>query len=190
MIAAGDREKLTPCEITVENCEIHNFSRVGKCYCFGVTLASVGAVIRNNRFHDGVHSAIWFNGNDNLIELNEFYDLVREADDAASVYSGRDYTTYGNVIRWNFFHDMMSDATTGVSVFGTYFDDNASGMALYGNLYYRMQSAHLSHGGHDIVMENNLIVEGTPNSNRSVLFGQYRFSYTLSLCCSSSTSMA
>lgn len=178
-ISAGNREELKNCNITVENCDIHNFSRTGKCYCFGVYLTSTGARIRNNRFHDGVHSAVWFDGNENVLEYNEFYDLLKESDDAAAVYCGRDYTMGGNIIRWNFFHDMCSDAKTGVSIFGTYCDDNSASLVIYGNLYYHMQGAHHSHGGHDITIENNLIVDGFPNSVHSITFCRYCFPDTL-----------
>ena len=178
-VAAGDRENLKSCGITVENCDIHDFARLGKCYFFAVSLSGVGAVVKNNRFHAGAHSAVWFDGNDNIIEYNEFYDLLRESDDAAAVYCGRDYTMGGNIIRYNFFHDMCSDAKTDISVFGTYCDDNSASLAYYGNVYYRMQGAHLSHGGHDIVFENNLIARENGNSRYSVKFCPYGYPGTL-----------
>ncbi|MBQ8953417.1 MAG: right-handed parallel beta-helix repeat-containing protein [Clostridia bacterium] len=178
-VAAGSREDLEGCGVRIENCDIHDFARLGKCYFFAVALSGVGAVVRNNRFHAGAHSAVWFDGNDNVIEYNEFYDLLRESDDAAAVYCGRDYTMGGNVIRYNFFHDMCSNAKTNVSVFGTYCDDNSASLAYYGNVYYRMQGAHLSHGGHDIVFENNLIARENGNSRYSVKFCAYGYPGTL-----------
>lgn len=178
-ISAGNRETLTPCDVVLDNCDVEDFSRIGKCYCFGVYLTCVGAVIRNCRFHDGAHSAIWFDGNDNIMEYNEFYDLLKEADDAACIYCGRDYTTAGNIIRWNYFHDMTSDARTEVSVFGTYCDDNSASLAVYGNFYYHMQGAHHSHGGHDIVVENNLVVGSYPNTRYSITFMGYGYPGTL-----------
>ncbi len=178
-VAAGNRETLESCGVRIENCDIHDFGYLGKSYFFAVSLSSIGAVVANNRFHGGAHAAIWFDGNDNVIEYNEFYDLLRESDDAAAIYCGRDYTLGGNIVRYNFFHDMKSDAKLGVSVFGTYCDDHSASLAYYGNLYYRMQSAHLSHGGHDILFENNLIVEENGVSQNSVIFGRYWYPRTL-----------
>jgi hypothetical protein len=174
-VAAGNRETLEACGIRIENCDIHDFGRLGKCYFFGVSLSSVGVVVSNNRFHAGPHAAIWFDGNDNVIEYNEFYDLLREADDAAAVYCGRDYTMGGNVIRYNYFHDMKSNAKAAVGVFGTYCDDNSASLAYYGNIYHHMQGVHHSHGGHDIVFENNLIVNGHENSKYSVTLHGYGY---------------
>jgi len=178
-VSAGNRELLEGCNIRVENCDMHDFSRIGRCYCFAVNVSGVGIVVRNNRFHGGHHAAIWFCGNDNIIEYNEFYDLLRESDDASCIYCGRDYTLGGNIVRYNFFHDMASDAKTNLSIFGTYCDDQTASLVFYGNVYYRMQGAHHSHGGHDIIFENNLIVEKTDNSRFSVTFMPYYYPNTL-----------
>ncbi len=178
-VAAGNRETLDGCGVRIENCDIHDFGYLGKCYFFGVSLSSIGAVVANNRFHGGVHSAVWFDGNDNVIEYNEFYDLLRESDDAAAVYCGRDYTLGGNIVRYNFFHDLKPETKRASTVFGTYCDDHSASLAYYGNIYYRIQSAHLSHGGHDILFENNLIVQEKENSRYSVIFGRYCFPNTL-----------
>lgn len=157
-ISGGDRNTLEPVHIRVDNCDISDFSRMKKTYCFGVSLSTVGAVVSHNSFHDAPHSALLFHGNENIIEYNEFYRLLLESDDASAVYTGRDYATNGNTVRYNYFHDLGSDAQSRIGIFGTYADDNSAGAEIYGNVYEKVSCALLLHGGHDISFENNLIV--------------------------------
>lgn len=157
-ISGGDRNTLEPVRIRVDNCDISDFSRMKKTYCFGVSISAVGAVISHNSFHDAPHSALLFHGNENIIEYNEFYRLLLESDDASAVYTGRDYATNGNTIHYNYFHDLGSDAKSRIGIFGTYADDNSAGVKIYGNIYDKVSCALLLHGGHDISFENNLVI--------------------------------
>ena len=175
MVTCGDRRTLEPCGVEIINNDIHHFSNTCKMYTFGIALHSVGARAANNRLHDVPHTAVYLKGNDNIIEYNELYNCVQESDDAGAFYCGRDFTLQGNVLRYNFFHHLKSDAETGISVFGTYTDDCTSGVAIYGNIYYKVQDAHLSHGAQDVLFENNLIVESWGNSKHSVRFVMYGY---------------
>jgi len=174
-IRAGDRNTLEPTGITIERCDIHGCSRIGKTYCFGIALNAVGARVAHNKLHDSPHSVLFFSGNDNIIEYNEVYDVLRESDDASAFYTGRDYTSQGHIIRYNFFHDLASDAHVGVGIFGVYADDNSANVTFYGNVFLNVQSACHLHGGHDITFENNLIVGGRPESKFAVSLSQYWF---------------
>ncbi len=177
-VGTGDRRTLEPCGVEIVNNDIHHFSCTCKMYTGGISLDSVGAHVANNRLHDVQHTAVFLKGNDNVIEYNEIYNCVQESDDAGAFYCGRDFTLQGNVVRYNFFHHLKSDAETGVSVFGTYTDDCSAGVAIYGNIYYKVQDAHLSHGAQDILFENNLIVESWGRSKHSVRFVLYGYPRT------------
>jgi hypothetical protein len=120
-----------------------------------------------------------FHGNDHIIEYNEMYDVCQVADDSSAIYSGRDYTVCGNVIRYNYFHDMKSDADNHIGIFGMYCDDNLGSCTTFGNIFYRCQSALLLHGGHDQVFKNNLIIDACPKSVYSVRFHGYGYWRTL-----------
>ena len=174
-VSCGDRRTLDPSGVEILNNDIHHFSCTCKMYTGGITLNSVGVRVANNRLHDVPHTAVFLKGNDNIIEYNELYNCVQESDDAGAFYCGRDFTLQGNMLRYNFFHHLKSDAKTGISVFGTYTDDCSSGVSIYGNLYYKVQDAHLSHGAQDILFENNLIVESWGNSKHSVRFVIYGY---------------
>lgn len=178
-IRAGDRNTLEPTNIRIENCDIYNCSRTGKTYCFGIRLNAVGASVSRCKLHNAPHSVLFFSGNDNTIEYNEIYDVLRESDDASAFYTGRDYTSQGHVIRYNYFHDMASDADTGIGIFGVYADDNSANITFYGNIFLNVQSACLLHGGHDIVFENNLIVGKRAKSQYSIRFHAYGYPESL-----------
>ena len=178
LVTCGDRRTLEPSGVEILNNDIHHFSNTCKMYTFGISLQSVGVRAANNRIHDVPHTALYLKGNDNLIEYNEIYNCVQESDDAGAFYCGRDFTLQGNVLRHNFFHHLKSDAETGVSVFGTYTDDCSAGVSIYGNVYYKVQDAHLSHGGQEILFENNLIIESWGNSKHSVRFVMYGYPRT------------
>lgn len=179
LLYGGDRNTLEPTGITVDNCDIYGFSRIGKTYCFGVSLYTVGANVTHCRIHDAPHSAVYFNGNDNRIEYNELFDVIRESDDASSIYTGRNYAVQGHRICHNYFHDLVSDAETGIGIFGVYADDNSAGIVFDENIFFNVQSAVLFHGGHDLSFSRNLVINRTAKSQYSVRFHAYGYTNTL-----------
>ncbi len=123
--------------LTVENCDIHDVSRVVHCYsgCVSASYHSANIVIRNNKFHSSPHLLLGMRcTNDVLIENNEFYDAVRESDDAGVVYWGRSSRTLGIVIRNNYFHDCgNTEAKWGICTI--YTDDAGVGADIYNNVF-------------------------------------------------------
>lgn len=178
-IDGGDRSTLTPSGNTVTNNHIYSIAKVFQTYQPGVDINGVGCVVSHNCIHDSAHQAMMFHGNDHIIEYNEMYDVCQVADDSSAIYSGRDYTVCGNVIRYNYFHDMKSDADNHIGIFGMYCDDNLGSCTTFGNVFYRCQSALLLHGGHDQVFKNNLIIDACPKSVYSVRFHGYGYWRTL-----------
>ena len=159
-LSGGDRAKLTAGRNFVRNCEIHDFGRWQRTYVPAVRLSGVGNVAANNHLYDGPHSAILFGGNEHLIELNEIHDVCYEVDDAGTLYCGRDWGLQGNVIRHNFFHDIRSLLPGGHGVHAVYLDDCASGITVFGNVFYRVSGrAIMCGGGRDNTIENNVIAE-------------------------------
>ncbi|MBN2309866.1 MAG: hypothetical protein JXR94_12905, partial [Candidatus Hydrogenedentes bacterium] len=75
-------------------------------------------------------------------------------------YMGRDWTTRGNVIRYNFFHDIHGPYTHGAMA--VYLDDAASGTTIFGNVFYKASRAAFIGGGRDNIVENNVFVECNP----------------------------
>lgn len=179
-IHGGDRTTLTSSENVVENNHIHNTAEIFKTYTPGVNMQGVGIVCRKNTIHDIPHMAIgFFSCNDCIMEYNEIYHCCQFADDSGAIYSGRDYTVQGNVIRCNYFHDMKSDADNHIGIFGVYCDDNLGGCEITQNIFERCQSAMLLHGGHDMIFRGNVIVDACPKSVYSVRFHGYGYWDTL-----------
>ncbi len=173
--SGGDRNTLTPSHIVVENNHVHHYAEIYRTYQPAVALCGVGIVCRHNRIHDSSHMAIAFEGNEHVMEYNEIHDVCKTADDSSAIYSGRDYTTQGNVVRRNYFHDLKSDASREVGVFAVYCDDNLGKCTITQNIFVRCQSALLLHGGHNMTFTGNVILDACPKSKESVNFSRYHY---------------
>ena len=175
MITGGDRASLTPSHNVLENNHIHHFSEIFTTYQPGFSLCGVGNLCRNNCIHDSTHMAIYFEGNDHIVEYNEIYDVCKTADDSSAVYAGRDYTVQGTVIRFNYFHDIKSVAKNDVGIFAVYCDDNLGKCTITNNVFERCQSALLLHGGHEMAFRGNVIIDACPKSKNSLNFSKYYY---------------
>ncbi len=155
-LEGGDRPSLTAGANMITNSEIHHFGRWDRTYRPAVYLRGVGQIITHNDIHDAPHSAIIFSGNEHQIAYNEISHVVKEANDAGAIYTGRDWGYRGNEINYNFFHHVQS-------VFGgadaVYLDDAVSGITVYGNIIYEVTGyATQSGGGRDNIFRNNILV--------------------------------
>jgi len=179
-IFGGDRATLTPSGNLVTNNHFHHNAEIFKTGSPSIWLGGVGGVVSHNCIHDLAHQAVLFAGNEHVIEYNEIYHVCQYADDAGAVYSGRDYTNCGNIIRYNYFHDIQSSAAAHQGTFAVYSDDNNGASTVWGNIMHRCQSAVLFHGGHDLTFKNNLIIESTAHGAVSILFTKYAYWESLS----------
>ena len=170
-ISGGDRPSLTASGNIIHNNYIHDFSSKLLNYAGAVDTNGVGSSITHNIISSAPGGAIFVNGNDHLIEKNEIASICQETNDCGAVYSGRDWTHRGNVVRYNYIHDLygygliqepdfsrnyLPYAYSGAR--GIYLDDGASGFSIIGNLLVNAgsMSIHLG-GGRDTRIENNII---------------------------------
>ncbi|MHB8994322.1 MAG: NPCBM/NEW2 domain-containing protein [Armatimonadota bacterium] len=153
----GDRRTLTPAGHYADNNHIHHFAQLVFAYQNAIRLAGVGNRMTHNLVHDTIHEALSYSGNDHLVEFNEVYNVCLEADDSGVIHQGRDWTWRGNIIRHNFFHDIV--AGNAVSNMGVYLDDMESGVEVTGNVLYRIPRAILVGGGRDNQVTGNLIID-------------------------------
>jgi len=153
----GDRATLTPCGHYAENNHIHHYGRLFRTHRDAIFLGGVGCRASHNLIHDAPHHAMDFGGNDHLIEFNEIHHVCLETDDAGAIYTGRNWTVRGTVIRFNYFHDIGGGPAVGNQAI--YLDDTACGTICLGNVIANVQRAFLIGGGRDNVVENNLIVD-------------------------------
>lgn len=158
IIDGGDRRTLAPSGHAAVNNHIRDYSRRLEAYAGAIRLSGVGSRAAHNLIHDAAHTAVFFSGNDHLIEYNEIYNVCLETSDAGAVYAGRNWTMRGNRVRFNFIHHLV-DSWGGEAVKGVYLDDLFSSAEVFGNVFFRTARAILFGGGRDNSFENNLLLE-------------------------------
>jgi len=155
----GDREHLISGHLVSMNNHITNYNRIWKTYNPGIMIAAgMGCQVENTLIHDSSHTAILFNGNDNLLNANELYDITQETDDAGAIYSGRDYTYRGNILSNNFIHDGKSIVTY-CGTTGIYLDDAMSSAEVYNNIIINFYQGFVLGGGRDHSIYNNIVLQ-------------------------------
>lgn len=156
LLSGGDVKTLTPSGNVIENNYIHDWSQGKWTYCGGVDASGCGNIIKHNEFENSPHYAIYYNGNDNLIEYNYIHEVVQQAHDAGAIYGGRNWTAYGNIIRYNLLENIGNEEYFPV---GIYWDDCQSGQTAFGNIIKNATGkSFLIGGGRDNVVENNLML--------------------------------
>lgn len=159
-VAGGDRATLTPSHHGILNNHIRDFSQWLRTGQYGVLFDGVGQRVAHNLIHDAPFEAMYQRGNDHVLEFNEVYRVCTETGDAGAIHTGRDFTWQGNIIRYNYWHDLQGPGLHGVTA--VYLDDFSSGYKIYGNVFYRAGRAVQLGGGRDNTVANNLFVECNP----------------------------
>ena len=169
VLSGGDRRTLRRADGEIAFCEIRRFGRLFRTYRPGIALSGVGQRVRRNLLHHAPHSALIFRGNEHLIEENEIHDVLLETGDCGAIYTGRDWTLFGTVIRGNYFHDLPGTENRWQNA--VYLDDMASGIRVEGNLFVRCNSGMLVGGGRYVTIRGNVFVDskiGIRYDNRGV----------------------
>jgi len=174
-LTGGNRSTLEPSKNCVLNNHIHRYAQRKKVYQPAVRMYGVGHRIAHNLIHDAPHQAIGYDGNDHVIEFNEIHHVVLESADAGVLYTGRNWTFRGNVVRHNFIHHIPHGP--GLGTVGVYLDDCASSTKIFGNVFYDMLKPTFIGGGRDNVIANNIFIEcDTPVhlDNRGLRWDHFR----------------
>lgn len=157
LLDGGDRATLTPGQNVADNNYIHDWAEVYMVYCSGVRLDGVGNVCSHNEMHNAPHTAIFYYGNDHVVEYNHIHDVVLQSSDAGAIYSGQDWAGQGCVVRYNCLYNIGGGEFTPD---GIYFDDMLSGQTAYGNLLIGVKkNGFLIGGGRDNFVYNNIMVD-------------------------------
>ena len=136
LVECGDCKTLTPCRVTVENCEIHDVSSLKKC---GTTTVGVqdccGATIRGCSLYNSAMTLIAPSEcNDLVIENNEIHHACLDADDCGAISWCRTPLVMGAIIRNNYFHDIGNRAAD-FGIHAIYVDDFSVGPEIYNNIF-------------------------------------------------------
>ena len=155
-LEGGDRITLTQGGNKAVNNYIHHFSELYKTYQPGIKLEGVGNSCAHNEISFSPFAAIIYWGNEHLIEYNNIHDVVLYSCDAGAIYSGRNWTSHGTVIRYNILKDIGIGK---LEPDGIYWDDALSGQTAYGNILINVKKyGFLVGGGRDNVIRDNVII--------------------------------
>jgi hypothetical protein len=157
-LGGGSRSELIPASNTASNNHFHHEARV--------SIKGVGNHFRHNLSHDIDNNALVWRGNDHLIEYNEFFNCMSDADDMGVMYTGRNPSGQGTVVRFNYLHHNGSRATLHTGANGIYLDDGTTGQIIYGNVFYKTGKAARArmgalflHGAKDNLIVNNVFID-------------------------------
>lgn len=160
-IRAGNRKTLVPGNCFADNNYIHHIARLKRVYNPGVTISGVGNTISHNIIAHLPHMAVGFSGNEHIMEYNEIYDVSYESNDAGAIYSGRNWTYRGNILRYNYLHDISG--FEGKGCVGIYLDDAFSSADMIGNIFNKVTEAVKIGGGRDNNVLNNIFIDCIPS---------------------------
>ncbi|MDP4208604.1 MAG: right-handed parallel beta-helix repeat-containing protein [Bacteroidota bacterium] len=119
LLGGGNRLSLIRAGNFIENCTMHDVNRIEKTYRAAVSICGVGNRISHCKIYNTPSQAILLVGNDHLIEYNDIYHVLLEVDDGGAIYCGNDPSERGNVVRFNYFHEVNNEFRT----MGVYIDD-------------------------------------------------------------------
>ncbi|XP_045203138.2 uncharacterized protein LOC123556462 [Mercenaria mercenaria] len=156
----GSRKTLQSSGHTIENNEIFQYSRVGAVGNYAISTYGVGHVIRYNHIYFGQWSAVWYSGNDILMEYNLLHHNCVNASDCGAFHTGRDWTTRGNIIRYNIVHHTLR-LVPGADVRGVMLDDQSSSTRITNNVFYNNDVHANIGGGRYNVIANNVMYNAT-----------------------------
>ena len=165
-LVGGSRTSLTPGNDFVTDSRILNFGRLLGTYEPGISISGVGNVAAHNEIAYSPHIAIYYAGNDHMIDSNVIHDVARETDDVGAIMTtGRDWTEQGTIIKDNFIYRITGvdrEKLAGQDKNGAtaiYLDDSASGVTVTGNTIAFADRAVLVGGGFSDTVSGNLFVE-------------------------------
>lgn len=161
----GDRKTLTSARHALEDSTIQRVSRWVKTYRPGVLMDGVGSRVSRCLITDLPHTAILFKGNDFVIEQNDIRRVCQETSDAGAIYTGRNPTMRGTVIRFNRFREMsLTTKTEGTyhAVICIYLDDCHPGIEVIGNIIESKCIGLMIGGGRDNKIVGNIFIGAEP----------------------------
>lgn len=118
----------------------------------GISIRGIGCIVSHNLLSNNIGQAITLGKhNECVIEYNEIVGGPRVTLDSGAIYcNGNNQFNRGTHIRYNYIHDMGSDAP-----YGIYFDDMLSECYAYGNI---VEGKIFTHNGSENVFYNNIVM--------------------------------
>jgi hypothetical protein len=133
---AGDRKTLTYGNCSVVGNHIHHLGRYDWGGARGVTLAGCGNRVAHNLIHDSPTGGLLYSGNEQVLEFNEVHRVCTLYSDVGVFYTGRDWASRHNIVRWNLIYDSNGLDSASHGSQAIYLDDCDSGDTVYGNIVF------------------------------------------------------
>jgi parallel beta-helix repeat protein len=157
-MSAGDRKTLAEGKCSVVGCHLHHLGRYDWGGGRGVILGGCGNRVANNLIHHCPTGGVAYGGNEHTLELNEIHDVCELYADVGVFYTGRDWASRGNVVRWNYVHSIVDNGGSGSQAI--YLDDCDSGDTVVGNIVYGCAGRGvLLGGGRDNTIRGNIFID-------------------------------
>ena len=162
-ISGGDQATLTPGNSRAVNNLVHDWPEVVMTYQGGVNVHGTGNLAAHNELYNSPHTAMFFGGNNNVLEYNLIHDVCLITDDAGAIYGGRSlFDAQGTAIRYNAIYDL---GNPGRHPCGIYLDDGLSGVSVLNNLLVNVPDSAIAISGRDLEVHGNVVVNaGKPIS--------------------------
>ncbi|MCL2494666.1 MAG: right-handed parallel beta-helix repeat-containing protein [Oscillospiraceae bacterium] len=165
-IDGGEAATLTPGGSKAVNNLVHDFAEVVMTYQGGVNVYGTGNLAAHNEIFSSPHSAMFFGGNNQVLEYNLIYNVCLETDDAGAIYNGRSWhSAWGSVIRNNVIYDL---GNPGRHPCGIYLDDGLAGVTVEYNLLVNVPDSAIAISGRDLEVHGNFVV----NAGKPVSYDQ------------------
>jgi len=145
----------------IQYCDVYNIG-VENFITEAIYVGGTGNKVSNNTIHDIPSGAIFFHGNDNIVEYNEIYNALKHCDDSGIIYSNAGLNGFGSVVQYNYIHDCPTLNPNPTELYMIYLDYTTSGITVKNNIfdagYNRYHSFGLFGGGRNNVLDSNIFI--------------------------------
>jgi len=168
-LTTGKVETLEKGNSIITNNNIHDFGLNSWPYTSGITVSGCGSTVSHNDVYNSKTRAIYWNDAYHTIEYNDVHDVLTASDDIGAISSDH-RVRVGNVIRYNYIHDVgcvgalaeIDKINPDYSYLGCaaiYGDSGGSYWEAYGNVIEHINGNGFQVGGRGIIMRGNLLID-------------------------------
>ena len=158
-MSAGDRKTLTKGNSSVVGCHLHHLGRYDWGGGRGIYLGGCGNRAAHNYIHDLPTGGICYGGNEHILEFNEVRKVCTLYSDVGVFYTGRDWSSRNNIVRYNLIYDASGVNSGSHGSQAIYLDDCDSGDTVYGNIAFGgVARGVLLGGGRDNTLTDNIFI--------------------------------